>query len=137
MVDLGVVVSDPVGDMLARIRNAAIARKDSVEMPASSLRERVAEILAREGYVERAVAEGEGRDRKLVIGLKYGRTREPAITGLRRVSRPGRRVYAGKDEVPRVLGGLGIAILSTSRGIVTDRDARKMGVGGEVLARVW
>jgi small subunit ribosomal protein S8 len=137
MSNLGVVVSDPVGDMLARIRNAAIARKDTVAMPASSLRERVAEILAKEGYVERSAVQGDGKDRTLVIDLKYGRTREPAITGLRRVSRPGRRVYAGKDRIPRVLGGLGIAILSTSRGIVTDRDARKFGVGGEVLARVW
>jgi small subunit ribosomal protein S8 len=137
MGSLGVVVSDPVGDMLARLRNAAVARKDVVEMPLSSLRERVAKILVQEGYVLAAEIEGEGKDRKLVIRLKYGRTREPAITGLRRVSRPGRRVYANRDQVPRVLGGLGVAILSTSRGVVTDRDARKMGVGGEVLARVW
>jgi small subunit ribosomal protein S8 len=134
---LGVVVSDPVGDMLTRIRNAAIARKETVEMPASSLRERVAKILVQEGYVDGVDLKGEGKDRVLIIDLKYGRTREPAITGLRRVSRPGRRVYAAKDRVPRVLGGLGVAILSTSKGIVTDRDARKMGVGGEILARVW
>jgi small subunit ribosomal protein S8 len=131
------VMTDPIADMLARIRNAAMARKDDVILPSSSLKERIAEILAKEGYVVGASAGGEGKGRTLTIRLKYGAAREPSISGLRRISKPGQRVYAAKDEVPRVLGGLGIAILSTSRGIVTDRQARRLGVGGEVLAYVW
>jgi small subunit ribosomal protein S8 len=131
------VMTDPVSDLLTRIRNAGMAHKDDVVLPSSSLKERIVEILAREGYVAGASAEGEGKGRTLTIRLKYGAAREPSITGLERISRPGRRVYAGKKEVPRVLGGLGIAILSTPRGILTDRQARKEGVGGEVLAYVW
>src|SRR6266498_2685778 len=118
------VMTDPVADMLARIRNAAMAHKDEVVMPASKLKERIAEILVGEGYVSETTVEGEGKDRRIVSGLK-------------RVSTPGRRVYADKEEIPRVLGGLGIAILSTSRGVLTDRQAKKLGVGGEVLAYVW
>jgi len=131
------VMTDPVSDMLARIRNASMARKDEVVLPSSSIKERIADILAQEGYMSTISAEGDGKDRRLTIQLKYGPTRESSITGIRRVSKPGRRVYAGKGDVPRVLGGLGIAILSTSRGIVTDRQARRMGVGGEVIAYVW
>lgn len=130
-------MTDPVSDLLTRIRNAGMAHKDDVVLPSSSLKERIVEILAKEGYVAGASAEGEGKGRTLTIRLKYGAAREPSITGLERISRPGRRVYAGKEEVPRVLGGLGIAILSTSRGILTDRQARREGVGGEVLAYVW
>ncbi len=131
------VMTDPIADMLTRLRNATLARKDEVVLPASSLKERIADILAREGYVDGTELQGEGKDRTIVIRLKYSARREPSITGLRRVSRPGRRIYAPKDELPRVLGGLGIAILSTSRGVVTDRQAKKLGVGGEVLAYVW
>ena len=130
-------MTDPIADMLARIRNANMAHKDQVVMPSSSVKERIAEILAREGYVAAAAAEGEGKDRTITIRLKYGPTRERTINGLKRVSKPGRRVYAGRGEIPRVLGGLGIAILSTSRGVLTDRQAKKQGVGGEVLAYIW
>jgi small subunit ribosomal protein S8 len=131
------VMTDPVADMLARIRNGAMAHKDEVVVPASKLKERIAEILAGEGYVSETAVEGEGKDRRIVIRLKYGPNRERTLTGLKRVSTPGRRVYADKEEIPRVLGGLGIAILSTSRGVLTDRQAKKLGVGGEVLAYVW
>jgi small subunit ribosomal protein S8 len=130
-------MTDPIADLLTRIRNAGMARKDDVILPSSSLKERIAEILAREGYVAGAAVEGEGKGRTLTIRMKYGPAREPSITGLQRISKPGQRVYAGKGEVPRVLGGLGIAILSTSQGVLTDRQARKLGVGGEVLAYVW
>ena len=131
------VMTDPIADMLTRLRNATMAAKDEVVMPASSLKERIAKILVREGYVADAEVAGEGKMRTITIHLKYGPRREKTITGIRRVSRPGRRVYAGRDEIPRVLGGLGIAILSTSHGVVTDRQAKKLRVGGEVLAYVW
>jgi small subunit ribosomal protein S8 len=131
------VMTDPIADMLTRIRNAGMASKEKVVIPASSLKERVAEILAREGYVGAFMVEGDGKDRTITIDLKYGPNRERTISGIERISRPGRRVYAGRDELPRVLGGLGIAILSTSRGLLTDRQAKKLGVGGEVLAYVW
>jgi small subunit ribosomal protein S8 len=131
------VMTDPIADMLTRLRNAAMAHQDEVLMPASSVKQRIAEILAREGYVGETALDGEGKDRTITIRLKYGPKREPTITGLKRVSKPGRRVYAAKDEIPRVLGGLGIAILSTSKGLLTDRQAKKQGVGGEVLAYIW
>jgi small subunit ribosomal protein S8 len=131
------VMTDPVADMLTRIRNASMAYKDDVTMPASTIKERIAEILASEGYVAGSSVEGEGKDRALTVRLKYGPNRERTISGLKRVSKPGRRVYAGGSEVPRVLGGLGIAILSTSRGVLTDRQAKRLGVGGEVIAYVW
>ena len=131
------VMTDPVADMLARIRNASMAHKDEVVMPGSKLKERIAEILVGEGYVSETTAEGEGKERRIIIRLKYGPNRERTLSGLKRISTPGRRVYADKQEIPRVLGGLGIAILSTSRGVVTDRQAKKLGVGGEVLAYVW
>jgi small subunit ribosomal protein S8 len=131
------VMTDPIADMLTRIRNAGMASKEKVVIPASSLKERVAEILAREGYVGAFAVEGDGKYRTITIDLKYGPNRERTISGIERISRPGRRVYAGRDELPRVLGGLGIAILSTSRGLLTDRQAKKLGVGGEVLAYVW
>jgi small subunit ribosomal protein S8 len=131
------VMTDPVADMLTRIRNASMAYKDDVTMPASNLKERIAQILATEGYVTGSSVEGAGKDRAITIHLKYGPNRERTISGLKRVSKPGHRVYAGGSEVPRVLGGLGIAILSTSQGVLTDRQAKKLGVGGEVLAYVW
>lgn len=131
------VMTDPVADMLARIRNASMAYKDEVLIPASTLKERIAEILVSEGYVSGTAVDGEGKDRRIMIQLKYGPNRERTLSGLKRVSTPGRRVYADKETIPRVLGGLGIAILSTSRGLLTDRQAKKQGVGGEVLAYVW
>lgn len=131
------VMTDPVADMLTRVRNANLAYKGEVRVPASSLKERIADILAREGFVEGFAVEGEGKDRAVVLRLKYGPNRTRTITGIRRVSTPGRRIYAGKEDIRRVLGGMGIAILSTSHGILTDRQAVKRGVGGEVLAQVW
>ena len=131
------VMTDPVADMLTRIRNANLAYKDDLNMPASTLKERVADILTREGYVDGYAVEGDGVKKEIVVRLKYGPNRERTITGIRRISKPGKRVYVGRDGIPRVLGGLGIAILSTSHGVLTDRQARKEGVGGEVLAYVW
>ena len=131
------VMTDPIADMLTRIRNATMSYKDEVLVPGSTVKEQIAEILTREGYVAGSEVEGEGKDRTITIRLKYGQNREKTITGLKRVSKPGRRVYAGRDEIPRVLGGLGIAILSTSRGVLTDRQAKKLGVGGEVIAYIW
>jgi small subunit ribosomal protein S8 len=130
-------MTDPIADMLTRIRNATMSHKDEVLIPSSTVKERIAEILTREGYVTGTDIEGDGKDRTITIRLKYGPNREKTITGLKRVSKPGRRVYAGRDDIPRVLGGLGIAILSTSRGVLTDRQAKKLGVGGEVIAYVW
>jgi small subunit ribosomal protein S8 len=131
------VMTDPIADMLTRIRNANLAYKDDVLMPGSSLKKRVADILAREGYVEGVdVGEHEGHG-TISIKLKYGPNRERTINGIERISKPGKRVYVGRDEIPKVLGGLGVAILSTSHGVLTDRQARKEGVGGEVLAHVW
>jgi len=131
------VMTDPIADMLTRIRNANLAYKDDVDMPLSSVKVRVADILAKEGYVTGYELEGEGVKRTLKLTLKYSANRERTITGIKRISKPGKRVYVGRDEVPRVLGGLGIAILSTSNGVLTDKQARKQGVGGEVLAYVW
>src|SRR5881409_2844018 len=128
------VMTDPIADMLTRIRNANMAYKEEVLVPASNLKERIARILAREGYVRDVEVDGEGKDRRIVIHLKFGPNRQRTITGIQRVSTPGRRVFAGRGDIPRVLGGLGIAILSTSQGLLTDRQAAKRGVGGEVLA---
>jgi len=131
------MVSDPIADMLTRIRNAAMARHDRTELPASNLKLAVAKILKDEGYIADVQSSGEGAQRKLTIVLKYGRDRQSAIDGIRRVSRPGRRVYVQHDRIPRVLSGLGISILSTSRGLVSDRDARRLKLGGELLCEVW
>jgi small subunit ribosomal protein S8 len=130
-------MTDPIADMLTRIRNANLAFKDEVEIPASRLKEQVARLLAREGYVSGYRMEGEAPKRHLVVEMKYGPDRERTISGLKRVSRPGRRVYADRDHLPRVLGGLGVAILSTSLGLMTDRQAAQRGIGGEVLCQVW
>lgn len=137
MVNLATNVSDPVGDMLTRIRNANLAYKDDLLVPASKMNEALLGILAAEGFVASFDREGEGVHQGIRVHLKYGAKRERTITGLKRVSKPGRRIYARRDGLPRVLGGLGIAILSTSRGVMTDRDAARKGIGGEVLAYVW
>lgn len=130
-------VTDPIADLLTRIRNANLAYKDELLAPASRFNEAVLKILVEEGFLGGYEREGEGVHQAFRIRLKYGKGRERTITGLRRVSTPGRRTYAGRDKLPRVLGGLGIAILSTSRGVMTDRAASKRGIGGEVLAYVW
>ena len=130
-------MTDPVADMLTRIRNANVAYKEEIAMPSSKLKANIADILKREGYIRDYVVEPTKPQATLKLALKYSRERERSLSGVRRVSKPGLRVYAKRDEVPRVLGGLGIAILSTSAGLMTDRDARKAGVGGEVLAYVW
>src|ERR1700683_397738 len=130
--------TDPVADMLTRIRNANKALHDQVEMPNSRLKSEIARILKEEGYVrDYRVRKTELPYELLVIELKYGRKRERVLTGLKRISKPGRRIYAGKDRLPRVLGGMGTAILSTSRGVVSDRTAEREGVGGEVICFVW
>jgi small subunit ribosomal protein S8 len=131
------MMTDPIADMLTRIRNANTAFKEEVEIPASRLKEEVARVLAREGYVQGFRMEGEEPKRRIVVEMKYGPDRERTISGLKRVSRPGRRVYADRDHLPRVLGGLGVSILSTSQGLLTDRQAARRGVGGEVLCQVW
>ncbi len=129
--------TDPIADMLTRIRNANRALHDQVRMPSSRMKEEIARILRDEGYIrDYRVEKGESFD-LLVVELKFGRNRERVISGLRRVSRPGRRVYARKDRLPRVLGGMGTAILSTSRGLVTSRTAQEEGIGGEVVCFVW
>jgi small subunit ribosomal protein S8 len=130
-------VSDPVADMLTRIRNANVAFKDDLLVPASKLNWAILKILAAEGFVGSFDEEGEGVHRALRVQLKYGAKRERTISGLRRISKPGRRVYAARDKLPRVMGGLGIAILSTSQGVMTDREASRRGIGGEVMAYVW
>jgi small subunit ribosomal protein S8 len=131
------MMTDPVADMLTRIRNANKALQDRVVMPSSKLKVEIARLLKEEGYVrDFHVESGEAFDH-LVIDLKYGRSRERVITDLKRVSKPGRRVYARKDRLPRVLGGMGTAILSTSNGLVTDRTTAERGVGGEVIAFIW
>ena len=137
MVRLATNVTDPIADMLTRIRNANIATKDELLVPASKMNEALAGVLAHEGYIESFAREGEGVESVIRIVLKYGKGRERTITGLKRVSKPGRRVYAKRDGLPRVMGGLGIAIVSTSQGLMTDRDASRAGLGGEVLAFVW
>jgi small subunit ribosomal protein S8 len=128
--------TDPVADMLARIRNALMARHESVEIPFSKLKERIAVILKREGYVADFTVNTEW-PASLRVQLKYGEGRAPAIVGMRRTSRPGRRVYVRHQHIPHVLNGMGISIISTSHGVVTDRDARKQSVGGEILCEVW
>lgn len=130
-------MTDPVADMLTRIRNANMTQTELIEMPSSNLKASIAEILKQEGYIRDFVVEPTTPQATLRLALKYTRERERVLTGIRRISKPGLRVYAKSDSMPRVLGGLGIAIVSTSKGLVTDREARKAGVGGEVLAYVW
>ena len=131
-------MTDPIADMLTRIRNANTSKHDTVDVPASKMKLAIADILVKEGYVAKYDLVEDGAAKNIRITLKYGKDKnEKIISGLKRNSKPGLRVYAGKDELPRVLGGLGIAIISTNQGVMTDKEARKLNVGGEVLAFVW
>ena len=130
-------MTDTIADMLTRIRNALIAKHDTVEVPCSTTKLAIAKILLDEGYIKGFDTTEDGVRKNIRIALKYGPNKQRVIVGLKRISRPGLRVYARKDQIPKVLGGLGIAIVSTSRGVMTDKEARKQGVGGEVLAYVW
>lgn len=130
-------ITDPIADMLTRIRNANSAKHDTVDVPASNMKKAIAQILLEEGYIKNFQLIDDGTQGVIRITLKYNANKEKVISGLRRVSKPGLRVYAGADELPRVLRGLGIAIVSTSKGVMTDKAARAQHVGGEVLAFVW
>lgn len=131
-------MSDPIADMLTRIRNANTAKHDTVDVPASKMKVSIAEILLKEGYIKNFTVEEVGGFKSIHITLKYGQDKNvKIISGLKRISKPGLRVYANADTLPKVLGGLGTAIISTSQGVVTDKDARKLNVGGEVLAFIW
>ena len=130
-------ITDPIADMLTRIRNANSAKHDTVDVPASNMKKAIAEILLAEGYIKSYQIVDDGTQGIIRIALKYNAGKEKVIQGLRRVSKPGLRVYAGADELPKVLKGLGIAIISTSKGVLTDKKAREAHVGGEVLAFVW
>ena len=131
-------MNDPIADMLTRIRNANTAKHDTVDSPASKMKLAIAEILFNEGYIKKYEVVEDGNFKTIRVSLKYGQDKnEKIITGLKRISKPGLRVYAGKDELPKVLGGLGIAIISTNQGVITDKEARRRNVGGEVLAFIW
>ena len=131
-------MTDPIADMLTRIRNANTSKHDTVDVPASKMKLAIADILLKEGNVAKYDLVEDGTSKNIRITLKYGKDKnEKIISGLKRISKPGLRVYAGKDELPRVLGGLGIAIISTNQGVMTDKEARKLNVGGEVLAFIW
>ncbi|MCR6543968.1 30S ribosomal protein S8 [Dehalobacterium formicoaceticum] len=131
------VMTDPIADFLTRIRNANTVYHDKVEIPASKMKQGMADILKEEGFIKDVEYIEDGKQGVLRLYLKYGANREKVISGLRRISKPGLRVYARRDQVPRVLGGLGIAIVSTSRGLMTDKNARKEGLGGEIICYVW
>lgn len=131
------MVSDPIADMLTRIRNAQTVRHETVSMETSKMKKAIAQILLDEGYIASYEEITEGKFTTLVIKLKYGSRGEKVISGLKRISKPGLKIYANANELPKVLSGLGIAIVSTSKGVMTDKNARKLGVGGEVLAYVW
>ena len=131
-------MSDPIADMLTRIRNANTANHDTVDIPSSKMKNAIAEILFNEGYIAKYEIIEDGNFKTIRVTLKYGADKnEKIITGIKRISKPGLRVYANKNEIPKVLGGLGTAILSTNQGVITDKEARKLQVGGEVLAFVW
>lgn len=130
-------MTDPIADMLTRIRNALVVKHETVDVPASTIKKAIAQILLGEGYIKGYELLENGVQKTIRIQLKYGPNKQRVIVGLKRISRPGLRVYARKDEMPKVLGGLGIAIVSTPKGVMTDKDARKNAVGGEVLAYVW
>ena len=130
-------ITDPIADMLTRIRNANSARHLTVDIPASNLKKSIAEILLEEGYIKNYQIIDDGKQGILRVSLKYAENKQRVISGIKRISKPGLRIYASKDELPRVLRGLGIAIISTSKGIMTDKKAREAGVGGEVLAYIW
>ena len=132
------MTTDPIADMLTRIRNANTAKHDTVDVPSSKMKLAIADILLEEGYIKKYDLIDEGSFKTIRISLKYGADRnERVISGLKRISKPGLRIYAGKEELPKVLGGLGVAIISTNQGVVTDKKARELQVGGEVLAYVW
>ena len=131
------IMNDPIADMLTRIRNALVARHDAVTMPASNMKKAIAKILLDEGYIKSVDYIDDGLQGQIKITLKYAQGKESVIRGLKRISKPGLRVYARNDEIPKVLGGLGIAIISTSKGVMTDKAARLAGIGGEVLAYIW
>ena len=132
------MTSDPIADMLTRIRNGNIAKHDTVDVPASKMKQAIADILVKEGYIKKYEIITDGNIRTIRITMKYGKDKnEKVITGIKRISKPGLRVYAGKDNMPKVLNGLGTAIISTNKGIITDKEARKLNVGGEVLAFIW
>lgn len=131
------IISDPIADMLTRIRNANQVRHEKVEIPGSNMKRAIAEILKNEGYVRDAEFVSDEQQGVIRLFLKYGKGQERVITGLKRISKPGLRVYVNHESIPRVLGGLGVAIISTSKGILTDREARQQGLGGEVLCYVW
>ena len=130
-------ITDTIADMLTRIRNASAAKHDTVDVPASNVKKAIAQILLDEGYIKSFTVEEDGKQGMLDIQLKYGPNKSQVITGLRRVSKPGLRIYTNVEDMPKVMKGLGIAILSTPKGIMTDKDARKANVGGEVLAFIW
>ena len=131
-------MSDPIADMLTRIRNANTAKHDTVDVPASKMKLAIADILVREGYIKKYDIVEDGAFQTIRISLTYGADKnEKIISGIKKISKPGLRVYAGKEDMPKVLGGLGIAIVSTNQGVITDKQARQLGVGGEVLAFVW
>ena len=135
---MALTTNDPIADMLTRIRNANTAKHDTVDVPASKMKIAIANILVDEGYIAKYDLVEDGNFKTIRITLKYGKDKnEKIISGLKRISKPGLRVYASKDEMPKVLGGLGVAIISTNKGVITDREARAQGVGGEVLAFVW
>ena len=131
------MTTDPIADMLTRIRNAQVVKKDTVTLENSKMKKAIANILLEEGYIASVEEVQDGAFSNLVIKLKYGPKGEKVITGLKRISKPGLRIYAASEELPKVLGGLGIAIVSTSKGVMTDKNARKLGIGGEVLAYIW
>ena len=131
-------MSDPIADMLTRIRNGNIAKHDTVDVPASKMKKAIADILTNEGYIKGYEVVEDGVKSTMKLTLKYGTDKnEKVITGIKRISKPGLRVFAGKDELPKVLGGLGTAIISTSQGLMTDKEARAKGIGGEVIAFIW
>lgn len=130
-------MTDPIADMLSRVRNASAAKHEKVLIPGSAIKARIAEVLKAEGFIKDFVLHKDNKQGSITVVLRYGPDREPAITGIRRASRPGLRRYAGKDDVPEVLNGLGVSILSTSKGVMVDREAKAKGVGGELLCTVW
>lgn len=130
-------MTDPIADLLTRIRNANVVRHEIVEVPSSNIKKAVANIMLQEGYLKNIEEYNDGTVPMLRISMKYGANKQRVITGLRRISKPGLRVYCKKEETPKVLNGLGVAVISTSKGIVTDREARKLGLGGEVICYIW
>lgn len=130
-------ITDPIADLLTRIRNANVVRHEIVEVPSSNIKKDVANIMLQEGYLKNIEEYTDGSVPMLRLSMRYGANKQRVITGLRRISKPGLRVYCKKEEIPKVLNGLGVAIISTSKGIVTDREARKLGLGGEVICYIW